>query len=128
LIVDSSAILAILLKEAGWERLVEKVAGSSVAGVGTPTLVETGIVLASRVGTDAGRLLSLFLAESAIAPVPFGEAHWRKALEAHRRYGRGRHRAGLNFGDCMSYAMAKLAGQPLLCTGEDFAKTDLELA
>jgi ribonuclease VapC len=128
LIVDSSAILAILLKEAGWERLVEKVAGSPVAGVGTPTLVETGIVLASRVGTDARRILSLFLAESAIAPVPFGEAHCRKALEAHRRYGRGRHRAGLNFGDCMSYATAKLAGQPLLCTGEDFAKTDLELA
>jgi len=60
--------------------------------------------------------------------VPFSEEHAREAAEAFARFGKGRHRAALNFGGCMSYAMAKLAGQPLLCTGADFAKTDLKLA
>jgi ribonuclease VapC len=60
--------------------------------------------------------------------IPFGEAHWRSAVDAYLRYGKGRHRAALNFGDCMAYAVAKLAQQPLLCAGADFAKTDLPLA
>ncbi|MEX2554466.1 MAG: type II toxin-antitoxin system VapC family toxin [Actinomycetota bacterium] len=60
--------------------------------------------------------------------VPFGENHWQEAVEAFERYGRGRHDASLNFGDCMSYAIARLAGEPLLCTGRDFVRTDLEIA
>jgi ribonuclease VapC len=66
--------------------------------------------------------------ETELAVVPFGEDHWRAAADAYRRYGRGRHRAGLNFCDCLTYATAKLAGQPLLCTGSEFAKTDLAIA
>jgi ribonuclease VapC len=58
----------------------------------------------------------------------FRRAHWRSAVDAFHRFGKGRHPAGLNFGDCMSYATAKLADQPLLCAGADFAKTDLRLA
>ena len=58
----------------------------------------------------------------------FGEEHWREAVTAYNRFGRGRHEAQRNFGDCMAYAIAKLAGEPLLCTGADFAKTDLHLA
>ena len=63
-----------------------------------------------------------------IVVIPFEAEHARVAAEAFARFGKGRHRAALNFGDCMSYAVAKLAGQPLLCTGSDFAKTDLKLA
>jgi ribonuclease VapC len=66
--------------------------------------------------------------EAEVAVVPFADAHWKAAIDAHRRYGKGRHPAGLNFGDCLTYATAKLAGQPLLCTGRDFARTDLPIA
>jgi hypothetical protein len=69
-----------------------------------------------------------FLTEFGIVTVPFGEEHWRTAFEAYRRFGKGRHAAALNIGDCMSYATAKLSRQPLLCTGADFARTDLAVA
>ena len=128
MILDSSAILAILLRENGFEPLVEKLASAPTAGVGAPTLAEAGIVLSARIGPEAKPLLTTFLADTEIVVVPFGEIHWRTAVDAFQRYGKGRHRAGLNFGDCMSYATANLAEQPLLCTGSDFAKTDLLLA
>jgi len=127
-ILDSSAILAILLKEKGCEDLITRLASVPTAGVGAPTLAETGIVLTARLGTRARQILSLFLLESKLVIVPFGEMHWRAAVEAYDRYGKGRHAAGLNFGDCMTYATARLARQPLLCTGRDFSRTDLELA
>jgi ribonuclease VapC len=66
--------------------------------------------------------------EGSIAMVPFGEEHYSAAVEAWLRYGKGRHKAALNFGDCMSYATAKLSNQPLLCSGKDFSQTDLQLA
>ncbi len=69
-----------------------------------------------------------FLLRGEAVVVAFSEEHAREAAEAFARFGKGRHRAALNFGDCMSYAVAKLAGQPLLCTGTGFAKTDLKLA
>ncbi len=128
MILDSSAILAILLREHGFEPLVEKLASAPAAGVGAPTLAETGIVLSARIGPEAKSLLTMFLADTEVGVVPFGEVHWRTAVDAFQRYGKGRHRAGLNFGDCMTYATAKLAEQPLLCTGADFGKTDLLLA
>jgi len=127
-ILDSSAIVSILLKEPGCEALVEKLAAAPTAGVAAPTLTETGIVLTSRLGADAKRILSLFLAETEIAVIAFGDAHWRAAVDAYRRFGKGRHKARLNFGDCMAYAAARLARQPILCTGADFGKTDLETA
>lgn len=128
MILDSSAILAVLLRERGCETLVAKLAGARAAGVGAPTLTETGIVLTARLGSEARRVLALFLLESKLSIVPFGEVHWRAAVEAYDRYGKGRHAAGLNFGDCMTYATARLARQPLLCVGEDFSRTDLDLA
>ena len=66
--------------------------------------------------------------EGGIQVAPFGEAHSRQAVEAWLRFGKGRHAASLNFGDCLSYAVARLARRPLLCVGEDFPKTDLEIA
>ena len=128
MILASSALLAILLKEAGYEELVTNLASVPTAGVGAPTLTETGIVLTARLGRRARQVLALFVQEAKLVIVPFGELHWRTAVEAYDRYGKGRHAAGLNFGDCMTYATARLARQPLLCTGKDFARTDLELA
>jgi ribonuclease VapC len=90
--------------------------------------VETGIVLAARLGRDPLPLLMRFLQEFDITPVPFGPDHWRESVEAYLRYGKGRHPAGLNLGDCCSYAVARLADQPLLCAGDDFPQTDLALA
>lgn len=126
MIVDSSALLAIVFREPGFDRLLEVMAGEASAAVGTPTLAETGIVLHARLGTAARGLLERLIDELDIQEVPFGELHWREAVEAFRRYGRGRHPAGLNFGDCMAYAVARLSGEPLLFLGEDFRRTDID--
>jgi ribonuclease VapC len=127
-ILDSSAIVAVVLREPGYEGIVSKLATAKALAVGAPTLAETGIVLTARLGKDARGLLHGLLREWAAETVSFGEEHWREAVTAYARFGRGRHKAGLNFGDCMAYAVAKLAGEPLLSTGDDFPKTDLLLA
>jgi len=126
-IVDSSAIVALLLREPGYEPLLERLGAAPVAGVGAPTLAETGLVLAARLGITGKTLLARFVAESGLVVARFGEEHWPVALDAYLRFGKGRHPARLNFGDCLTYATAKLAGEPLLCLGDDFAKTDLSL-
>lgn len=127
MIVDSSAVVAILLRQPGYEPLLDRLSQAQAAGIGAPTLAEAGIVLAARLGVVGKTLLARFLQESALVVIPFGEEHWRVAVDAFLRYGRGRHPAGLNFGDCLTYATARLAGEPLLCLGDDFAKTDLAL-
>jgi ribonuclease VapC len=128
MIVDSSALVAVVFKEPGYEALLGKLAASRPRGAGAPTLTEAGIVMSARLGKDATELLSGLVRELEIDEVPFGEAHWRHALAAYWRFGRGRHPARLNFGDCISYAVATLAGLPLLYTGEDFSKTDVQSA
>ena len=127
MILDSSAIVAIIFKEPGCDALIEKLAGASSAAVGVPALAEAAIVISARIQNDGCALIARFLMEGAIATVPFGDEHYGVAVEAWLRYGKGRHKASLNFGDCMSYATAKLADQPLLCTGDVFALTDLSL-
>ena len=128
MIVDSSALVAVFLKEPRFDGLIEKLVGATSLGMGTPNLLECGMVLTARLRRDARPLIFRFLQEFAIVPVPFGDEHWREAMEAYVRFGKGRHRAALNLGDCCAYATARLAGQPLLCTGDDFARTDAELA
>jgi ribonuclease VapC len=127
-ILDSSAIIAILLREPGFEALVAAVAQADLVAVGAPTLVETGIVLTARLGSEAAGILGDFVAECDVTIVPFDIQHWRLAVDAFDRFGKGRHGAALNFGDCMTYAVASVAGQPLLFTGDDFGQTDLVLA
>lgn len=127
MILDSSAILAILLGEPDTDLLRTKIESDPV-GVGAPTLFETAVVLANRRGWAFLEHLDAFLRDLAVSVVPFQAGHWAAALEAHRRFGKGRHPAALNFGDCMAYAVAKIAGEPLLCTGNDFPRTDLPLA
>jgi ribonuclease VapC len=127
-ILDASAVVSMFLREPGWEGIAEKIGQARTAGIGAPTLAETGIVLTARFEKDSRPLLFRFIHEFDIAVVPFGEFHWREAIAAFARYGKGRHAAALNFGDCLTYAVARLARRPLLCTGRDFAKTDLTLA
>jgi ribonuclease VapC len=91
-------------------------------------VVESSSVLSSRLGHTGKTLLARFLQEAEIEVVEFVAEHWTVAADAYPAYGKGRHRAGLNVGDCMTYAVAKLAGEPLLCLGDDFRATDLELA
>ena len=128
MILDTSAIAGVFMKEPGADALVAKMGAATALAIGAPTLVETGIVLTARIGADARALLAQFVTELGVIVVPFGEGHWRAAIDAYRRFGKGRHGAALNFGDCLTYATAKLAQEPLLCTGGDFARTDLELA
>jgi ribonuclease VapC len=127
MIADTSALVALLLKEPGYERVLDVLTGEEPAGVGTPSLLETTIVMTGRVGPAAITMVNRLIQELQMVPIPFGPEHWREASDAYVRYGKGRHSAGLNFGDCMSYAVARLAAQPLLCLGGDFAKTDLTL-
>jgi ribonuclease VapC len=125
-ILDASAILAVLLREPELRELSEKMMAARRLGVGAPTLVEASAVLTSR-GADSGPLTAV-LAEVQAVVIPFERDHWAAAADAFRRFGKGRHAAALTFGDCLAYATAKVAGEPLLCKGDDFAKTDLRLA
>ena len=128
MILDSSAVIAILMEEPEAEDLLTKLHKPGPIGIGIPTLVETSIVLTSRLRKDSVPVLEKLLRELGGLVLPFEEAHWRLASEAFLRFGKGRNPAALNFGDCMAYATAKAAGQPLLCVGSDFPQTDLELA
>ena len=128
MIVDTSAIVAVIFKEPIHPSLVDKLASAEYVGIGTPTLAETGIVLTARLGEMGKTMLSRLIQEMNIKEIPFGADHWKEAVDAYQCFGRGRHPAKLNFGDCLSYATAKLAGQKLLFVGEDFEKTDIEKA
>jgi ribonuclease VapC len=126
LILDSSAVVAIVEEEQGHVDLLDAVAAARSVAIGAPTLFETAMVLASRKGALGAQALAAFLGGYRVTSLHFGEDHVEAALGAFVRYGKGRHPASLNFGDCMTYATSKLAAAPLLFVGEDFAKTDLE--
>src|SRR5262245_59074411 len=121
-------MIAILLQEPDHLALRDKLTGASHAGVGAPTLVETSIVLSARLGPAGKTLLARFVQEAEIKVIAFTVEHWTAAADAYVRYGKGRHPAALNFGDCLTYATSKVAGVPLLCKGDDFPATDLVLA
>ena len=128
MILDSSVFLRILYREPGWEDLLRTIRAASFAGAGTPTLAETAIALHHRLGDQAAGMLEGLLDDLDIKEIQFGEGHWREAVSAFRRFGKGRHPARLNFDDCLTYATASLSGEPLLYVGDDFALTDLERA
>ena len=91
-------------------------------------MAETELALTIKLQRDAGAVVEQFLAESGVTVLPFSREHVSIFLEAFLRYGKGRHAARLNMGDCFSYATTKLAGQPLLFVGDDFTRTDLPAA
>lgn len=127
MIVDSSAVVAITVKEPDFDIILAKLFETENCAIGAPTFVETAIVLSARLGRDARGLLSRFVDESGIEIIHFGHNHYTVAVQAWLQYGKGRHPASLNYGDCLCYATAKVADQPLLCTGHDFNKTDLKI-
>jgi len=124
-IVDSSAVLAVLLRQPGHELVLGALVSDDALGIGAPTLAESGIVLSARIGVTGRTLLYRFVEEANMQVVPFEEVHWDVAVDAFSRFGKGRHPAALNFGDCLTYAVASLADEPLLCLGDDFSRTDL---
>lgn len=127
MIVDSSAIVAVLLQQPGYKPVLEHLEAGPPPAVGGPTLVETGIVLTARLALRGKSLLGRFVTETGMRVLPFTDEHWTVAVDAYVRYGKGRHPAALNFGDCLTYATCRIAGEQLLCLGDDFPRTDLEL-
>jgi len=128
MIVDSSVLVSILLKEAGYQVLVEKLDRAEVLFVGAPTALESAIVLSRRLGRDARPMLAGLLYRMNAEIVDFTQQHYEAAVTAYLRFGKGRHAADLNFGDCMSYALASVSGLPLLYAGTDFSRTDIQSA
>lgn len=127
MVIDTSAVMAILTREPAADRLADAVEAHRTRLVSAATVVEASLVLLGRFG-DAGdaqldRLLRVIGAEV----VPVGEEQVSLARDAALRFGRGRHAAALNFGDCFSYALAVARGEPLLFVGDDFSKTDVEV-
>ncbi len=124
--LDSSALLAILFSEAGHLELVDRILDADRVRVAAPTLVETTLVLAGRRSSlPAAETVEALVKELGVTVVPFGEREWLNAVDAFLRFGRGRHPAGLNFGDCLAYGTAAAANDTLLFVGNDFAQTDI---
>ena len=123
--LDSSALVAILFAEPGYLDLVDRILEADHVRVGAPTLVEASLVMSGRRRAPSTREVEGLVAELGVTVVPFGEAEWRLAVDAFTRFGRGRHPAALNFGDCLAYATATSLGDVLLFVGDDFSRTDV---
>jgi ribonuclease VapC len=125
MVLDTSALLAILFDEPERRSFNEAIEAAGDRLLSVATLVESSIVLEVRYGAEGVRDLDEFLRAAGIAVVPVDAGQGQLAMQAYRRYGKGRHAAGLNFGDCFAYALAKSVNQPLLYKGTDFSKTDI---
>ena len=128
MVIDTSALLAILLNEPERRRFNETIEAADSSVISIASFVETSIVIETRLGAEGLRDLDLFLGVAGIALVEIDIEQGHAARRAFSEFGKGRHPAGLNFGDCFSYALAKARGERLLFKGDDFAKTDIELA
>jgi ribonuclease VapC len=128
MIIDSSAMVAMLFEEPEGHLIDVAITRSAVCRMSSAGLLEASMILQSRRGSDGVRSLDLLILRFGIEIVPFTESHARMARTAFERYGKGRHPAKLNFGDCMAYALAKETGEELLFKGTDFALTDIAVA
>ena len=128
MIVDTSALLAILFGEPDAGRYEEALASAVHPRMSAVALLEAAMVIESRGGAKAGQELDALLEKAAIELVPVTAEQADAARDAWRRFGKGNHPAGLNFGDCFAYALAKATGEPLLFKGGDFARTDIKAA
>ena len=128
MIIDTSAILAILLREPDAECFERAISAASSRRISAATFLEATIVLESRFGPTAGHELDAFLARAEIELEPVTAEQAQTARQAWRRFGKGNHSAGLNFGDCFAYALATAKREPLLFKGGDFQLTDIRAA
>jgi ribonuclease VapC len=127
MVIDTSALLAIFLAEPERKPFLDSIFQAETRMISAANVLETGIVLEARRGESAGREFDLFLVRANLQIVSVDSEQAEIARSAWRKYGKGRHPAALNFGDCFAYALAKVQGEPLLAKGTDFAKTDVEL-
>lgn len=125
MVIDTSALAAIFFGEPERQRFLAAITSSELRLISAATVLETGIVVESRQGEAAGREFDLFLVRAKLETVPVDAQQIDLARSAWRKYGKGRHPAALNFGDCFSYALAKALSEPLLAKGTDFASTDI---
>jgi ribonuclease VapC len=128
MVIDTSALVAVLEDEPAASRLSVALDAATEVRISAATVVEAGIVVEARRGELGGRELDLLLQRLQADVVSVTAEHAALARDAYRRFGKGRHRAGLNFGDCFAYALAIAVGDSLLFVGEDFAHTDLVVA
>lgn len=125
MILDSSAVIAVVFRESQHEHLEARISEADSVAIGAPTLFETAMVavgLQKKQGLD---LVLRFVEELDVEVVSFDDHHRQVAEAAFDEFGKGRHPASLNYGDCMCYATARVADQPLLFVGNDFAQTDI---
>lgn len=127
MVIDTSAILAILKAEPERRVFIEAIESADCVRMSVASFVETSIVVESRSGAEGLRDLDRFLSRANIELIPVDQEQGHLARSAFSRFGKGRHRAGLNFGDCFAYAAAIHLGEPLLCKGEDFIHTDVPI-
>jgi ribonuclease VapC len=128
IVVDTSALIAILDKEPDAALYAEAIAEADTPLISAATLLELHIVMLNRHGPRAAQIVERLIQDAAFQIENFTAQHVELAREAYTRYGKGRNSAGLNYGDCFSYALAKATGLPLLFKGRDFSKTDLVAA
>lgn len=128
MVIDTSALVAIFFNESDAASYRSRIADDSIRLISAATLLEAAMVLEGRFGEAGGAELDLWLHKTEIEVVAVTAEHSDQARRAWRRYGKGRHPANLNYGDCFSYALAILSGEPLLYKGNDFKQTDIEAA
>ena len=125
MVLDSSAIVALVTNEPGAQDIRGAIESAEILLVGAPTLFETTMVLTKLFGIHTQNHVVSLLSAMGAEIVPFSAEHSEMAHDAFLKFGKGRHPASLNYGDCMSYAISRVAGHPLLFTGRDFTKTDI---
>jgi len=125
MVVDTSALMAILQDEPERRAFNEAIEAAESCAMSTASFLETSMIVESRYGPDGTRDLDLFISKARITLASVDADQAYVARDAFRRYGKGRHPAGLNFGDCFAYALAKMLGEPLLFKGNDFVLTDI---
>lgn len=128
MVLDTSAVVAILQDEPERRRFIALIDAADACRLSAATLVETGIIIEARYGGDGARDLDLFLSRAGVETVAVDAEQAELARHAFRRFGKGRHPAGLNFGDCFAYALAISVAEPLLFKGGDFSRTDVRQA
>src|SRR5579863_110260 len=127
MVIDTSALIAILQREPERRSFLEAIESADLTRMSIASFVESSIIIESRYGAEGLRDLDRFISRAIIELIPVDEEQGQLARSAYSRFGKGRHRAGLNYGDCFSYAAAISLGEPLLCKGDDFIHTDVPI-